>query len=215
MTIQYLESGDLAIFDNLSFRRDKKTGYFLNAKTHKRLHVYVWEYHKGKIPPGYEVHHKDFDKNNNDISNLQLLTKSEHTRLHGKSWTKERYNKQIEMLKEKAVPKASEWHKSDEGKDWHKEHYESMKNKLHKQSTFTCLMCGKSFIGQDTGQNKFCSNACRANYRRKSGVDNETRKCEYCGKEFITNKYSKARTCSRSCRNKIRWDKVDPKGRKS
>lgn len=210
MTIQYLESGDLAIFDNLSFRRDKKTGYFLNAKTHKRLHVYVWEYYKGKIPQGYEVHHKDFDKNNNDISNLQLLTKSEHKRLHGKSWTKERYDKQIEMLKEKAVPKASEWHKSDAGKDWHKEHYESMKNKLHKQSTFTCLMCGKSFSGQDTGQNKFCSNTCRAHYRRKSGVDNEIRKCEYCGKEFITNKYSKARTCSRTCRNKIRWNKVNP-----
>lgn len=37
--VQYVDDGDLACFDGLSFRRDKKTGYFLNAKTHKRLHV--------------------------------------------------------------------------------------------------------------------------------------------------------------------------------
>ena len=31
--IQYYEDGDVAVFDNLVFRRDKKTGYYLNAKT--------------------------------------------------------------------------------------------------------------------------------------------------------------------------------------
>lgn len=64
--IQYVDNGDLAIFDGLSFRKDKKTGYYLNAKTHKRLHVYVWEHFNGTIPKGYEIHHKDFNKKNNE-----------------------------------------------------------------------------------------------------------------------------------------------------
>ena len=38
-----------------------------------------------EIPLGFEVHHVDFDKTNNSIANLALLTKSAHARLHQKS----------------------------------------------------------------------------------------------------------------------------------
>ena len=31
---------------------------------------------------GYEVHHKDFNHSNNDLSNLEVLTKSEHRTIH-------------------------------------------------------------------------------------------------------------------------------------
>lgn len=207
--IQYNEDKDVAIFNGLKFRRDKKTGYYLNAKTHKRLHVYIWEYFNGAIPTGYHVHHKDFDKSNNDIENLVLLTAKEHLSLHGNSWDNDRYEQQIKNLNENARPKASEWHKSETGREWHKEHYEHMKAILHKQTEFTCKNCGKTFKAQSMGQNKFCSNKCKAAFRRKSGVDNEIRQCEYCGKEFEVNKYAKTRTCSRSCRNKIRWNKIN------
>ena len=207
--IQYSEDKDVAIFNGLKFRRDKKTGYYLNAKTHKRLHVYIWEYFNGVIPTGYHVHHKDFDKSNNNIENLVLLTAKEHLSLHGNSWDNDRYEQQIKNLNENARPKASEWHKSEAGREWHKEHYEHMKAVLHKQTEFTCKNCGKVFKAQSMGQNKFCSNKCKAAFRRKSGVDNEIRQCEYCGKEFEVNKYAKTRTCSRSCRNKIRWNKIN------
>lgn len=33
---------------------------------------------------GYDVHHIDFDKHNNDVSNLMVLTRSEHIKLHSK-----------------------------------------------------------------------------------------------------------------------------------
>jgi hypothetical protein len=33
---------------------------------------------------GLEVHHKDLDHNNNDLSNLEVLTKGEHVSLHNK-----------------------------------------------------------------------------------------------------------------------------------
>lgn len=41
---------------------------------------------KGKkyLKPEYIVHHKDFNKLNNDISNLQIMTLEEHTSLHSK-----------------------------------------------------------------------------------------------------------------------------------
>ena len=123
--VQYVDDGDLACFDGLSFRRDKKTGYFLNAKTHKRLHVYVWEYYNGsEVPKGYNVHHKNFDKNNNEIENLVLMTAKEHSNLHGSSWSEERREWARENLAKNARPKASKWHGSEEGKKWHSQHAE-------------------------------------------------------------------------------------------
>ena len=32
------------------------------------LHRMVWTCYNGEIPDGYDIHHIDFDKNNNDIS---------------------------------------------------------------------------------------------------------------------------------------------------
>ena len=211
MTIEYLENGDLALFNGLKFRRDKRSGYYLNSTIHKRLHVYVWEFFNGEIPRGYQVHHKDFDKSNNELENLVLLSASDHMKLHGKSWDDERYAKQIKNLNENVRPKASEWHGSEAGHKWHKAHYEQTKERLHQKKTFICDECGKSFDGVDNGFTRFCSGKCKAAYRRKSGIDNEIRQCEYCGKEFEVNKYAKTRTCSRSCRNKIRWNKSNQK----
>ena len=47
------------------------------------LHRVIWENHNGKIPTNYDIHHKDGDKTNNRINNLELYSKSEHTRLFG------------------------------------------------------------------------------------------------------------------------------------
>lgn len=42
------------------------------------IYKVVWKYFYVDIPLNYEIHHKDFDKYNDDISNLQMLTKEEH-----------------------------------------------------------------------------------------------------------------------------------------
>lgn len=47
------------------------------------LHRVIMENHLGRVLNKNEVvHHKDGNKKNNDISNLQLLTNSEHSKLH-------------------------------------------------------------------------------------------------------------------------------------
>ena len=102
----------------------------------------------------------------------------------------------------KAVEAAKDWHKSKEGKEWHSKH--AMETFSGKR-TLICEMCGKEYETQYHGNNKFCSNACRSKWRRKSGLDNVTRVCVICGKEFLTNKFKKVRYCSRSCANKAMW----------
>jgi hypothetical protein len=48
----------------------------------KYLHREVWEEHYGPIPPRYIVHHKDGDKSNYNIENLEMMEKGTHIRLH-------------------------------------------------------------------------------------------------------------------------------------
>lgn len=196
--IEYLEQGDIAIVNGIKFRRDKKTGYYLSSSQingkRKRLHVYVWELYNGTVPEGYNVHHKDHDKSNNDISNLELLTAQEHKKRHGEELSEAERQERRETVTAKAMPKAIEWHSSDKGRKWHKEHYEAMKDKLYIKEEYICIECGKKFTAIK-GNSKFCSNNCKSMYRRKSGVDNVERKCKVCGNTFIANKYSAAKYC--------------------
>lgn len=46
------------------------------------MHRVVWEFHNEPIPDGWDVHHIDRDRTNNDITNLMCLPKDEHTKLH-------------------------------------------------------------------------------------------------------------------------------------
>jgi hypothetical protein len=66
--------------------RIMRDGYVqLTRGPHKgRLqHIVVMEAFLGHpIPPGHDVHHVDRNRQNNDLSNLQLLTRREHVRLH-------------------------------------------------------------------------------------------------------------------------------------
>ena len=189
-------------FDGKKFTRDDKAGYYLNSTIHKRMHIYVWEFYNGKVPKGCEIHHIDFDKSNNDISNLQLLTISEHRKLHSDLLIDEQRASKRENFNTNARPKAIEWHKSEDGRLWHKQQYEITKNALHKIVEKQCIQCGKTFSGEI--KCKFCSNACKSAYRRTQGLNNVIRICVICGNEFATDKYKHSVTCSRKCAAKYR-----------
>ena len=59
---------------------------WVNGKSIK-LHIFVWEQKNGKKPKGYDIHHKDFNKENFDIDNLILLSKHDHRKIHA-GWQK-------------------------------------------------------------------------------------------------------------------------------
>ena len=162
----------------------------------KRLHRVVWESNNGEIPIGYEIHHIDFDHTNNNLDNLALLPESAHAKLH--------VARNLELgvigtISEQAREAAKHWHKSAEGRAWHKKHYENNKECMHKRFKVKCTYCGKDTETNRRKTNFFCSNNCKAAFRRASGVDKETRQCIICGEDFECNKYFKTKTCSKIC----------------
>lgn len=54
---------------------------FLNGQNH-HVHRLEWEKHHGKPPKGAIIHHIDGNKLNWHISNLQLLSRSDHLKQH-------------------------------------------------------------------------------------------------------------------------------------
>lgn len=172
----------------------------------KRLHIAVWKYHNGEIPKGYHVHHIDEDRTNNQIENLGLLPARLHLSFHQREEKRKEYQqKHIKNIRELA----SEWHGSEAGREMHsrlaKRYWETAGT-----ITYTCMECGKEFesrhhYGPD--ENRFCSNKCKAAFRRHNHTDDVERICAYCGKPFMVNRYSKAECCSRDCAVKRRWNK--------
>lgn len=51
---------------------DGKTYYFME-------HRVIWVWHNGAIPQGLVINHKDFNKANNSIDNLEVMTQQENT----------------------------------------------------------------------------------------------------------------------------------------
>ena len=201
-------------FNEHKFTRDERTGYYLSAKPidgkRIRMHRYIYEFHNGKLPDGYHVHHLDRDKNNNNIDNLKAVSSKGHADEHAEDRAA-RYDKIVENLRVNVRPKASEWHGSKEGRAWHKKQYERTKKSFNAIKEFKCEYCDKKFTTKMNGANRFCSNNCKSNHRRKSGVDNEERTCICCGKTFTTNKYTKQQCCSGSCSAKERWRRKNSK----
>lgn len=63
-----------------------KNGYIAITIYGKRnyMHRVVWEQYYGDIPNGFIIHHRDGNKLNNSIENLELISNAEHSRLHAK-----------------------------------------------------------------------------------------------------------------------------------
>lgn len=59
---------------------------WINGKSCK-VHILVWEEINGSRPKGYNVHHKDFDKTSFIPENLELLSNSDHQKIHA-GWIK-------------------------------------------------------------------------------------------------------------------------------
>ncbi|MBQ8130872.1 MAG: HNH endonuclease [Bacilli bacterium] len=69
------------------------------SKSYVLYHRLVMENYLGRYLTKDEVvHHKDGNKTNNDITNLELMTNSEHTRLHAKEMGKAKAHMMLELM---------------------------------------------------------------------------------------------------------------------
>lgn len=167
------------IYDGKKFKVDK-SGYMHMKGT--RLHRIIWEIHHGSIPEGFDIHHKDGDKLNNSIDNLECISHSEHLSIH---------------MKENS-DKIHAWHKTPEGR-------KSLGEKASKLmserpfKTFNCPQCLKDFQSQNIHRVKYCSISCQHAARRARGDDLVERLCVICSKPFMVNKYYKTTTCGYKC----------------
>lgn len=130
------------------------------------MHRYVWERHHGGIPSGFHVHHIDGDKANNEISNLEVLSASEHSTHHGgtNKWVGSEANKkQLASINHKAKA----WHSSPEGIEWHKKNGKAAweKRVLYAKN---CIECGAEYETPYPTRAKYCSNNCKAKANRRS-----------------------------------------------
>ena len=156
------------------------------------LHREIWKHHNGPIPEGYDIHHKDENPLNNDPSNLECLSHSDHRSLHA-------------LLRLERLQAAhAKWRMTDEAKEFYKG-----KGKLfwldRKPEKATCQQCGKEYQTPFPERSKFCNPNCKQKVRRDKKPDHEERSCVICGKSFQANRYFPTSTCGRSCGNKKRW----------
>lgn len=82
LPMRSLKRKPFIIVDGLKFTINRDGYYECTTIDRLMLHNHVWEKINGAIPNGYELHHKDLNKTNNKIDNLQLVTPQEHTSIH-------------------------------------------------------------------------------------------------------------------------------------
>ena len=84
---------------------------------HWLLHQYIWMVaNRCEIPEGYDVHHKDHNRQNNSIYNLELIESTKHRSEHNQNMSEETKKKISEskkgtILTEEHRRKISEAHK--------------------------------------------------------------------------------------------------------
>ena len=147
------------------FYQDKKAGYWISTTNPRiRAQVWVWKYFHGEIEKGVHIHHKDGNKSNNEISNLEKMTVKEHFSKHNSN---ERIAKNLIHVAT-IRPLTKKWHASDEGLEWHRQHGINTWNQRPLRTT-QCKNCGK-IIHSKSWRSKFCSNVCKSAERRKKSV---------------------------------------------
>lgn len=194
------------LFNGRVYQLHPKDPRYFERGGRNRLHVEVWSFYNGRKPPKkHHVHHKDEDKHNNKPDNLELKSAKDHLSEHMQKWKNEDPEHFLKLAKS-GQDAAAKWSKTEEGLEFRRKHAKDVLSKYHDQLHTRevkkdCDVCGKEYLTTNLSatSSRFCSNNCKSEFRRRSGVDDELRKCKHCHIEFTANKYAKKKFCSRSC----------------
>lgn len=170
-TVYYSDDNKYAMFNGVKYSKQEKGYYRATLKQNtsntniSRLHRAIWFYYNSEIPSGYDVHHKDENKENNNIENLMLIEHGTHSINHldislGKSWK----NK---IVKTYACSYCGELFETTHCYGEHQnafcskkcsfDHWYSLNKK--ERSKKICPHCNKEFIPVKTDQ-VYCRNNC-------------------------------------------------------
>ncbi len=137
----------------------QKFGYWMHRTKSECIlaHRWVWENHNGPIPENMDIHHVDGNKDNNEIDNLKILSRSDHRKEH---WQDP--NLREVCMKQLDAARPLEWLKSEEGRKAVSEKgKEVWKNRqLH---IIVCQHCGLEKEFKKWA--RFCSKACYMKWR--------------------------------------------------
>lgn len=136
-------------FVGIKFYRDKN-GYF---KSNAAIHQLVCVYFNGEIPEGYEIHHIDSNKSNNEPENLLCLSKAEHTALHAT----------FPVTKEYTCLYCGKTFVHENAGGIHKFCSRSCRsawNYRNVQEERVCVICGEKFMAPKYKSKKCCSSRC-------------------------------------------------------
>jgi len=186
-------------FDNKGYRNIRGTGKRASGIRQYRL---ITEYELGYIPDAkeYAIHHKDFDKTNDRWDNLDVITQSEHSRLHRLDKNPMHDPVNVEKMKKTTLENGGHFGERN-----------SMYGKHHKKSTLKKI--GKKSKENWNNQRDFMIESI------KNGMTKSVRKhisdkrkertiwvnwnCPVCNEHKTLTEYqaSKRKTCSYSCSN--------------
>lgn len=194
-------------FEGRVYARGGKFKYF--RCTGRFLHRSVWEAVNGAIPKGWQVHHKNGDRGDNRIENLECVPPDEHRKLHADKTmayaTSPEQRAHLERIRE--LSKA--WHASPEGREWHRANAISIRERglmgvAYSKAPFfdrACSVCGTLF-NTNNKQRVFCSSACACTdgrQRKRAAKLDVAHNCKECGGVFYTVQTRKV-FCSAKCR---------------
>lgn len=182
------------VFKGIEYHLRPRSLYYF-SRVGGFLHRAIWEDHHGPVPDGYEIHHKDENKLNNSVDNLECLPTGEHRGIHAKS---DRQRQHLARIR----PLAAAWHGTEDGRracgEAGKKNWENREPTDH-----VCAQCGQTFLSNGVIV-KFCSKQCLEKHHYDAGTYRKERICIVCGISCRpANK--NAKTCSRHCAGVLRW----------
>ena len=199
------------VFNGITYSRNPASGhrsarvYYTAYADGKRLrgvgqlHTEVWKAAHGAsgVPRGCVIHHVDFDPLNNDPSNLQCVTRLEHSRIHPGDFDRgsAEWLAHLDAIRGLAV----DWHRSDEGRTWHSQ--QATASYANREArTSACEACGKTYSTRHAGESRHCSRACNRRMSDRADRYRVPAECPVCGAGFMQSKYRPVpATCSNSC----------------